>query len=301
MLAKGGLIGPPFLFLILCFLGPIATQAKATDIASKLSEDDQGRFVVDSFIGDKGPFPFVIDTAASRTVAYRRLPVALGIEALPRRSKRILTATGRSEALIYPIREIRALGRTLEIGETVAIAAPPGHKGTYGLIGIDLLRGKTLAFYLRQAKVQLYDNIRDMPGYKNWDMTQGRAVGYGSLAMLLDIEGVEVHAIIDTGASYSVMNNAAYQALPSVKGNQSENQELRRIRSAGGAQRGRKVVVKTLSLGARTYENLDILASDLPIFAAFGASKTPAIIVGTDILGRGEFAIDFRNWRLYQR
>jgi predicted aspartyl protease len=267
----------------------------------RLSEDDQGRFVVDTYIGEKGPYPFVIDTAASRTVAYRRLPVALGINAIPQRSKRILTATGRSEALVYPIKGIRALGKELEIEETIAIAAPPGRGGVYGLIGVDLLRSKTLAFYLQQAKVQLYENIRDMPGYKNWNMTQGRAVGYGSLAMTVTIEGVEVHAIIDTGASFTVMNEVAYQALPDAVKNSQERRQLRNIQSAGGIRRGKTVSVDNFMLGVKKYDDVQIIASDLPIFTAFGARRAPAIIIGTDILGRGEFAIDFRNWRLYQR
>ncbi len=296
---KGGSLGSPLLFIAVLAVYSSILAAQDSQ-GSRLSEDDQGRFVVDAFIGDKGPFPFVIDTAASRTIAYRRLPVALGIDALPRRSKRILTATGRSEALIYPIEAITALGRTLEVEETVAIAAPPGRKNTYGLIGIDLLRSKTLAFYLQQAKVQLYDNIRNMPGYKNWSMTQGRAVGYGSLAMTVTIEGVDVHAIIDTGASFTVMNEVAYAALPNNK-SANGDREVRNIQSAGGIRRGKTVSVDKFVLGAKQYDDVQVIASDLPIFTAFGARQAPAIIIGTDILGRGEFAIDFRNWRLYQR
>ncbi|UTW54944.1 retroviral-like aspartic protease family protein [Kordiimonas sp. SCSIO 12610] len=297
---KGGTLWSPLLFLIIFWCLSISSVAEDQQ-GSRLSEDDQGRFVVDTFIEGKGPFPFVIDTAASRTIAYRRLPVALGINAIPRRSKRILTATGRTEALLYPIKEITALGRTLEIEETVAVAAPKGRANVYGLIGIDLLRSKTLAFYLKQAKVHLFDNIRDMPGYKTWDVTQGRAVGYGSLAMVIDIEGVEVHAIIDTGASFTVMNDAAYQALPSAKERKPQNQELRRILSAGGISGGRTVIVENLTFGKKSYEDVKVITSDLPIFAAFGARRAPAIILGTDVLGRDEFAIDFRNWRLYQR
>ncbi len=310
---KSGSLG--LLFFILCLSSVLSVSAQDDETSqttdaeldlsktNRLSQDDQGRFVVDAYVGKQGPFPFVIDTAASRTVAYRRLPVALGVEALKLRSKRIYTATGRTEALVYPIPEISALGSTIYLEETVAIADPPGRKDVYGLIGIDLLRGKTLAFYLNQARVQLFQNLRDLPSYDSWRMTQGRPVGYGSLAITLEMEGLKVPAILDTGASFSIMTSATYQALPSsARGpKKRQNERLTRILSSSGVSAGRIVEVDSLKVGEVEYEQVEIIVSDLPIFRAFGASDVPAIIIGTDVLGRGEFAIDLKNWRFYQR
>lgn len=278
----------------------------AVSLAGQLRADDEGvhlilpdnfdRPMVGTVVNGVGPLPFIIDTGASKSVVYRGLTAMIGLQAIPNQSKRIITATGYKRVLVYPVTDFYVLGRTLKVEETVALPDIIGSDAK-GLIGVDMLAGHTLFVDMHSgaAKLTLSDDMRPGDG---WTMVQGRPVAYGSLALEINIGGLDVPVIVDTGASDTVINTAGSEAVGrSARG-------IGRETITASISGGRDMVFTALRVpefhvGSFSRTNMRLVVSDIPVFTMLGAKDVPAIILGMDLLGQQPFAIDFKNWRLY--
>lgn len=251
------------------------------------------RPMVGTVVNGVGPLPFIIDTGASKSIIYRGLTAMIGLQALPNQSKRILTATGYKRVLVYPVTDFFVLGRTLEVSETVALPDIIGSDAK-GLIGVDMLAGLTLYIDMEAGEADL---SAVPPSGEEWITVQGRPVAYGSLALEVNIGGLDIPVIVDTGASDTVINTAGSEAIGrSATG-------VSRETITASISRGKEMVftalrVPSFKIGDFGRTNMRLVVSDLPVFAMLGARDVPAIILGMDLLGQQPFAIDFKNWRL---
>ncbi len=259
------------------------------------------RPMVGTYVNGMGPLPFIIDTGASKSVIYRGLTAMIGLEALPNQSKRILTATGYKRVLVYPVTDFYVLGRTLKVEETVALPDIIGSDAK-GLIGVDMLAGHTLFMDMANGTAKLAispdsNSPRERLG-DEWTMVQGRPVAYGSLALEVNIGGLDVPVIVDTGASDTVINSAGSEAVArSAEGIRRET--IRASISGGQEMVFTALRVPEFNIGTYVNRDMRLVVSDVPVFALMGAREVPAIILGMDLLGQQPFAIDFKNWRLY--
>lgn len=249
--------------------------------------------MVGTVVNGVGPLPFIIDTGASKSVIYRGLTAMIGLEALPKQSKRILTATGYKRVLVYPVTDFFVLGRTLNVTETVALPDIIGSDAK-GLIGVDMLTDLTLYIDMQAGEADLK---LQPPEGDNWVTVQGRPVAYGSLALEVNIGGLDIPVIVDTGASDTVINTAGSEAI----GRSSTG--ISRSMITASLSQGKEMVftvlqVPSFKVGAFERTDMRLVVSDVPVFAMMGARDVPAIILGMDLLGQQPFAIDFKNWRL---
>lgn len=293
-LLKGSLVGLSFAF-------GMAAQAAANQApvleSQPSSLDDQGRILIPVGVGEQGSYPFLLDTAASRTVVYRKLVSELGLEALPRRSTRVMTATGAREMQLYRLGDLHVLGLTMTVHETVAMP-DVGRRDIYGIVGVDLMRGRVLL--LGKGRAQLVADEFDLPGREeDWLRVDGRPVGYGSVAVTVTIGGHEIPAIVDTGAGASVLNRAALDLLQQ---DDTDGVSIDRatLSSSGGTVAAQIVMVREMNIGGWKRSNERLTSAQLPIFAVYGAARTPAMILGADILlSPTATAIDFNDWALW--
>lgn len=266
------------------------------DDAHLIMPDRFDRPMVNTIVNGLGPYPFIIDTGASKSVIYRGLTALTGMAAIPNRSRRIITATGYKRVLVYPVTDFYVLGRTLKVEETVALPDIIGSDAK-GLIGVDMLAGHTLYMDLKSGAANLELSTDDGPG-EGWVMVQGRPVAYGSLALEVNIGGLDVPVIVDTGASDTVINTAGSEAVArSAEGIRRET--IRASISGGREMIFTALRVPEFNVGAFQHQNMRLVVSDVPVFTLLGAKDVPAIILGMDLLGEQPFAIDFKNWRLY--
>ena len=263
-----------------------------------LEEDPFNRLMIGVHVNGVGPFPFILDTGASRSIIYRSLTAALKLEAIPNKSRNIITVNGYKRALVYPIGDIFALGATLEIEDTVALPDILGSSAR-GLIGVDLLAGRTLVLRPSSSLALLMDNSDKLVG-PNWTSVQGRPVAYGSLALSIDIGGVTIPVVVDTGASDTVINKAGAETLLR-SGRGVGRAKTMAVIARGHAVAREKLILPTLMLGGASFEHAEVFVADLNVFRLLGAGEVPAIILGMNVLGQQDFAIDFENWRLYLR
>lgn len=307
---RGGHFWVPLLF---CLLLPI-TWAQASDEQPEASAgaqaeipsihpitlDADGRVLVDVEVAGQGPFPFLLDTAASRTVLYRTFVSLLGLEAVPFRSARVMTATGRKEMQLYRVGTFQALGRALDVDETVAMP-DPANGDQYGILGVDIMRGRKLLIEARGAQLLGHDD--DLPE-GTWLRIQGRPVGPRggrSVAVMVRVGSLEIPAILDTGAGLTVLNGAALDALreSSSEDIQTEGASLS---AAGGTVPARMVNLPPISVGDWQLPAKRVAVAQLPVFAMSGAARVPAMILGADMLLEAPgLVIDFARWSLYVR
>lgn len=298
------------MLLFLCLFqgsGPVAGLVNDGDRAHTLytemagfplETDRYGRLMAGVHVNGVGPFPFIIDTGSSRSIIYRSLTTMMSLKAVPNKSRNIITANGYRLALIYPIKDIFALGHTLKLSETVAL---PDIRGSVakGLIGVDLLAGRTLVVRPESSLAALVDDVSSLDSAE-WGYVQGRPVAYGSLALEVDIGGVMVPIIVDTGASDTVINTAGAETLlRSATGIRTEATTA--VVARGATRAKEKLLVPNFSLAGRGFENTNIYVADVAVFRLLGARKVPAIILGMNVLDQQDFAIDFKAWRLYLR
>lgn len=276
---------------------PVCVQAEdMRQEGSLVIADRFDRPIVGTVVNGTGPLPFIIDTGASKSVIYRSLTSMIGMEAIPNQSKRIITATGYKRVLVYPVTDFYVLGRTLSVEETVALPDVIGSQAK-GLIGVDMLTDLTLIIDMHEGLARLQKPEANAFG-DDWIMVQGRPVAYGSLALEVDIGGVDVPVIVDTGASDTVINTAGSDAL-SRSATGVKRQTIRASISNGGVMDFIALVVPSFRVGSFERSDMRLVVSDIPVFTTLGARDVPAIILGMDLLGQQPFAIDFKNWRLY--
>ena len=117
----------------------------------------------------------------------------------------------------------------------------------------------------------------------------------------MTIGDVRLPAIVDTGASHSVVNRAAVSLL--VEGGLfRERPDTVTIMTSAGVELG--VILKIdqpKRINETDWQVDELIAADLPIFTLLGARKIPAMVLGMDLLGGKDIAIDFRGWRLFLR
>lgn len=251
------------------------------------------RPMVGTVVNGVGPMPFIIDTGASKSVIYRGLTAMIGLQALPNQSKRILTATGYKRVLVYPVTDFFVLGRTLQVSETVALPDIIGSDAK-GLIGVDLLAGLTLYVDMKAGAAKLKPFG---PSGDGWVTIQGRPVAYGSLALEINIGGLDIPVIVDTGASDTVINIAGSDAIS------RSSTGVRRETITASMSGGKEMIftalrVPSFRIGGFERTNMRLVVANVPVFTMLGARDVPAIILGMDLLGQQPFAIDFKNWRL---
>ena len=263
--------------------------------------DNHGRRLVDTQVDGHGSFPFLLDTAASHTVVYRKLVSDAGLTAIPLRSSTVFTATGRREMQLYRITAVTALGRGMPVGETVAMPDPGGGPAAaYGILGADFLRGHVLV--VDGERIRLLSGRAafqpDTDADYSWQAIPGRAVGRGSVAVEVMIAGLVIPAIIDSGAAATVINpRAADRLRQDTTGDIDFNTAT--LSAAAGSMHAESLHVPRLDIGGVALRDMDILSANLPVFTTYGAARAPAMILGADILFRQPVAIDFEHRVLY--
>ena len=287
---KGGLLGLPFL---LVWLGAVLAGIPAQAADFPLTRGPQGRFLVDARVGGSKAYPFVLDTGSGRSMLYRPLVTALGLEAIPFKSVHVQTATGLRTMQLYKAGSLKALGRTMP-ADGIAMMPDVDRPGTYGIIGVDLMRGMMLE--IRGDHVRVVAEDEPLPG-GDWYQVQGRPVGNGSIAVDVNISGLALPALVDTGADFTVINRAAATKLMQMA-DITVTDSSTGIRSAGGGMRAGTFTADSLIIGGKQYQNVRVLVADLPVFSALGARRVPAMMLGVDVMGRQPVVLDFSAWTL---
>ncbi len=245
-----------------------------------------------------GPFRFVIDTAATQTTLLPSYWTASGARPATVRTQSIQGVGGASEIEIVRIGRLAVADRTFDGLEAYRLGASPLDRlGAQGVLGADVLSRHVLVLDAGARDWRLDQTIAAedarLPGEA---FTLDAA---STVRLTVTIDGVRLPAIVDTGATGTIINWAAARAL----GIEPEDPTL----GGGGTAQGVGAAATTLvkrqverfTLAGVERRGSTIRIGDLPIFGALGFTGGPAVIVGMDQFADRRLVIDYPNRRLH--
>ncbi|HEX3843229.1 MAG TPA: aspartyl protease family protein [Steroidobacteraceae bacterium] len=273
-------------------------SAPAGGAAPLLATDDaSGRLTTAVMINGHGPYHFMVDTGAERTVIADDLAKRLE---LPRGGRVLVQGIIRGEpASLVEIRELR-LG-SLASSRLQVPTLPRAMLSVDGYLGLDVLDHRRVVFDFIAGTL----TVTKPQGFFSWlfthsDQLRVRTLGESGRLRSTDclIDRVHAAAFFDTGAEVSIINGPLYAALQRrqevAPAKRAVMEELTGV--TGGSVEGITTVLDMVSLGDLILTFTTVVVADLPTFALWGLGRQPALLVGMDCLRRcSRFSIDYRR------
>ena len=249
----------------------------------------RGRLTVPVRVNGQGPFGFVIDSAANASVIDVVLAERLGLPPAGQIAMHTLIA----RELVETVRADHVETGALEAASVqLALATGLGLDGAAGLIGTDLLRGLRLDLRFRGASRARITRSRPTGG-GFFDMKPGRArllpalqqrFG-GQLMIAAAVRGVEMLAILDTGAQVSIANGALAAATGATPIALQGGREAAVLSPTGRRAAAAPMLLSHLRFGGATIREAPLLVGNFHTFDLWGVSDRPAMLMGVDLLG----------------
>ncbi|WP_421854280.1 aspartyl protease family protein [Novosphingobium sp.] len=269
--------------------GPGAIDIVKTDI------DRHDRMTVPVRIGHNGgqagPFDFLVDTGAERTVLARDIAQRLR---LPTTGQGLLIGiAGTQNVDLVEIDEIN-LGRRSFYGLTAPLL--DGYNiGADGIIGLDSLQDQRVLLDFDKKRMSIGDAAQ-LGGSNGFEIVVQARRRSGQLIMTNAlIDGVRTDIVVDTGSDTSIGNRALQKAL--AKRHKGEMTELQSV--TGQTIMADVAMVRTVRLGTMTMSNSMLVFADTPAFEKLELVKRPALFMGMNQLKLfHRVAIDFATKRI---
>ncbi len=276
---------------------PVADPALTTPLALDRSD----RITLPVHIGGVGPFAFVVDTGAERTVIARELAERLGL--MPTGRARVIGIASSTFTDLYTLDALDLPSLPLSPGRVPSFSH--GNIGAAGLIGIQSLEQHRVVIDFRNRRVDVRPSPRSSRAVDDeFDrdaivVTARRTAGRMILSNA-EIGGRRIDVIVDTGAQTSIGNLALrdlVQRLPRQRRGELVPDTLTDISGARiAAQRGQ---LRSIDVGGFDFRDLPIMFAASPAFVELGLVERPAILLGMDALQLFDrVAIDFTNRRV---
>jgi hypothetical protein len=239
-------------------------------------------------LNGRGPYRFLVDSAATTTVLASAIALELGLQETG--SVHVAGVTGE---MTMPTSRISRL----EVGaiqkSDVRVALSPRELGIRGagILGADVFAGRRLVFDIAAKTVRIgYSQrsafVADRPNLILRD---------GVFAEIRGLVGrVPTRMILDTGAECSIANPALARALRAREPRMTEIKNVSLYGLTGETMQGDALYLPRMQLGEAGIRGAVALAADAPIFAIWKLADEPALIVGADLLsGLPKFTIDY--------
>ena len=274
----------------------------ATDAASHLK--------VAVRINGSGPYHFVVDTGADRTVLATEVAVELGLL----HGEKVML-----EGVVRAVLAETVSIRTLSFGSITCrhLVVPTLSRSLLdadGYLGLDFLNGHRVTFDFKNHVLQVSEPRARLSA--NWQReNEARIVTSGSSGHLqaLDctVDGVPATAFIDSGAEVSAANAPLLAALARRNPTFGEIGTTRLIDITGGEILGTVAMVNKIRFPELTFIDCPLVIADFLVFGVWGLRQRPALLIGMNLLrqfarvsidyGLKEYRFDLAAYRSTQK
>ena len=256
--------------------------------------DEGTRMTVPVTIADAGPYRFIVDTGAERTVISRQLARTLGLPA-----GRDVRVTAMSDwAIVGTVRiPSIAVTKAKAVGGK-GIEAPALEEfnlGAPGMLGIDALQNHALTIDFDRSEMAVTPSSRRRPRGSTPDEIVVRAKSLFGQLVVTDASygGARVRVVIDTGSAVT-MGNPALRAK--VERRKAALQPISLLSVTGATMSADYTQVRRVTLGAIQLADIPVAFADALPFKKFGLAGKPALLLGMDALKLfRRVSIDFAN------
>ena len=271
---------------------PVAEPAPPPATPPVVLFGDEGtRMTVPVTIADAGPYRFVVDTGAERTVVSRQLAARLGLPA--GRDVRITAMADTAEVGTVALPSI-AMGSATGS----AIEAPmfeESHLGAPGMLGIDALQKHALSIDFDKQEMAVVPSRRRIGRPDSPDEIVVRAKSLFGQLVVTDAfyGGTRVRVILDTGSAVTI-GNPALRARVARRTKVMRPIELMSV--TGTYLNADYTQIGQMDIGGVALANVPVAFADALPFRRFGLQNTPALMLGMDMLKLfRRVRIDFAN------
>jgi predicted aspartyl protease len=265
-------------------------------------EDSYDRLTVPVHINGQGPFDFVVDTGANRTVISEELAAQLGLPGAG-----MADIHGIAGVEPHPTSVIDVLDADQVRSRAIRAPTLPRERlGADGLLGVDVLRGRLVTLDFRRRRLRIgpapredvmrtpFDIREDSVG--RYDSSLGTPIivpaqyHFGQLIIVdSDVRGRTVKAFLDSGAQSTVANlmlSRMVLANPDPHAPAPVRLMTPVLSATGQTAQGEVGELPALRMGGLTIAGLRVVYADLHVFALWRLATTPAILIGVDLMRR---------------
>ena len=252
--------------------GQVAAQ---TDAAQHLT--------IDVMINGKGPFRFVVDTGADRSVIADSVAMALGLL----QGQQVMVAGIVRTLSAQTVRLNNISFGSVSHDNLVVPILPRYLLAADGYLGLDVIDGQrvTLDFKNRSLRItepryaRMFGVMPPNEAKVNLSGRQGhlRAVNCSA-------DGVRTTSFIDTGAEVSVGNTRLYEALVDRDPDYIKVGVVPLTGVTGGVIDGSVTMIKKVVLHGVVFANCYIAIADMQIFRIWDLADVPAMLIGMNFL-----------------
>ena len=241
---------------------PVDTTSETLGFTS----DATRRMTVSVDIDGQGPYPFIVDTGAERTVVSRELAEALSLPSLG--DVTLATVANVRRVPSVQIDSMRVGRRTLN--DIRAPALEQANMGAMGMLGVDSLRSQRVDFdFERQELTLSHSHIDDDDWPRDTIVITGRT-RLGRLILTdATVDGQRVRVIIDTGSQQTVGNMELRRRLQS-RGRLGDVGVMELIGVTGDRVLAEYAVTRRLRLGGLHVNDMPIAFADFHLFEHLG-------------------------------
>ena len=283
----------------------LAVPARATIVADqpyRIGAD--ARVATDVFINGKGPFSFLLDTAATRSMMFEHLRARLGIATTGGQPLTVYGMQNIGTAAPIVTDELRLSGETIR---NLAMGVLPEDSDTAdGLLGMDALSNYLVVLDRTNMRLKLLTpDDGEAADFRDWpslSLTRRTAKDTAANLWLMrgSVGGVSVTSLLDMGSGMTILNWSAAEQLGLKRTTFPREGVPQKLRDALGTVE--PIIFATgltIWLGGHVFTNQTVLIANVRVFRYFHLDQQPAAIMGSGLLKDNSLAIDFARQRLY--
>lgn len=291
---------------LLVMSGAPSHAQTSVPVGAALAEDSAGEATVDTamsptdrmlvsvMVGGAGPYPFIIDTAAERSVVSRELASELGLASAGRARLLSMTSLRDVEMVTMPrVSFVQGQERTLQ-----PFLLNGRNLGASGVLGIDALRGQRVVLDFTAGEMRVGPAPRNAPRPAANEIIVRGHPRFGQLVLVdSSAEGTPVDVIVDSGLQVSVGNEPLRRLLVSRANRFSQ---INLVSITGESFSADYTRVDNLRIGSVAITGMPVAFSDAYFFRRMQLTRRPALLLGMDALQMfRQVTVDFPNRRAH--
>ena len=274
---------------------PLPLQAPAAEYALPTRVDRIGRVLAPVMVNGQGPFRFILDTGANRSVLSPKVAEQLNLEPSSDRPIGVHGVTGSAVLPAVDIDSLQAGDLVVVRNRRMPVLSESVLANADGILGIEGLSNARLDIDFAEDRVTISRSKgqRPVPGMLTIPVT----VRHGGLLMTRAWVGRQrVMAILDTGAERSLGNLALRDALQLAPGEPGQHMATSVMGATPEVGKGTSLIAPTVRIGDAELRSLEVTFADLHVFRIWGLEDQPALLIGMDLLGSVQrLVIDYRR------
>ena len=252
------------------------------DVVIRAGADRYDRLTIPVMVGAAGPFDFVVDTGADRTVLSQRVADELALP--PGRDVLIQGITGAEMAPTVRAPPI-TLGQ-ITIASLDLPVLPSERLGVDGLLGVDALQKRRLIMDFQANRLEILPARDTASAYSRRHDTFVPARDRFGRLVVIDAQANEadVGVFIDSGSVYTIANRALARAVTARGDWRGSAPNVPIYGVTGQDASGEVRVLDTLRLGGLRFTGVPMIVADLDLFSHWGMADKPTLLLGINVL-----------------